>query len=436
VKPATGPTGRHVRDAGLIAVAGGAATVANVVVTVIIARLLSSRGYGALAVLVGLFFVLSMPGSAFVVAVVRRVTEWEHQGRGDEVRPWVDGFRRRVGLVVIVVAVAGALLRGPLARLLGLPGPAGVAEVVLAGGGWLLLCIDRGLLQARRAYGPLSRNLVVEGAARTAVTLALVAGGIGVEGAALGLLAAMLLSEADARRSVHLLYPLAESAKHRATRPGLAADAVAALGALGLLAALQSVDVVILGRDNPHLSGSYAAISVTSKSLVYAALVLSAFLLPEAAVLRHAGERAHRQLLVALGIVALPAVVLLTVAAAASGPFIRLVFGVKLSAASSALMPLAGAMACLAATVLFTHYLLAVGNRAVVGLLAAGVVAAGALLAAAHGHPEATARADLAAQAALAACGALLAWRVPVRRSAIAPVPRAVGGVRVSEANP
>jgi O-antigen/teichoic acid export membrane protein len=420
----------HVRQAGLLAVAGGAANAANVIVTVVIARLLSTRGYGALAVLVGLFFVLSMPGSALVVAVVRRTTEWQHQGRGDQVRPWVDRFRRRLAVAVAVAAVAGAVLRAPIGHVLGLPGPAGVAEVVLAGGGWLLLCVDRGLLQARRAYRPLARNLIVEGATRTVLTVGLIAAGLGVEGAALGLLAAMLMSEADARRSVHQLYPLGEAPDAAASRAGLARDAVAALLALGLLAALQSLDVVILGRDAPHQSGAYAAVSVTSKSLVYAALVLSAFLLPEAAVLRHAGERAHRQLLVALAIVALPAVALLSLAGAASGPFIRLMFGTKLATAAPALTPLVAAMACLAATVLFTHYLLAVGSRAVVGVLAAGLIVAAILLAAAHGHPVATARADLAAQAGLALCGGLLAWRLPVGRTtaAIGAVAGAVTG--------
>ena len=149
----------HVRRAALVALAGGAANAANVIVTVVIARLLSPRGYGALAVLVGLFFVLLMPGSALVVAVVRRVTAWEHHGHGAQVGAWAAAIRRRLSLAVVVLAVGGILLRGPLGRVLGLPGPQGVAEVVLAGSGWLLLCVDRGLLQARQAYGALARNL-------------------------------------------------------------------------------------------------------------------------------------------------------------------------------------------------------------------------------------------------------------------------------------
>jgi O-antigen/teichoic acid export membrane protein len=407
----------HLRKASLLAVAGGVANGANVIVTVVIARLLTTRGYGALAVLVGLFFVLSMPGSALVVAVVRRVTAWEHHGHGAQVGMWAATVRRRLALAVAVLAAAGVALRVPLGHLLGLPGPEGVAEVVLAGGGWLLLCVDRGLLQARQAYPALARNLVIEGMTRCVLTLVLVGLGAGVEGAALGLVAAMVISEADARRSALRVYPRlpAPELDPEVDRPaGLAADAVTALLALGLLAALQSLDIVILGRQAPHHSGSYAAISVTSKSLVYAALVLSAYLLPEAALRRHAGERARHQLLVALGIVALPAVLLLVAGAVAARPLVRLVFGAGLVASAPALTTLAGAMACLAATVLFTHYLLAMGRRRIVVVLAAGLFVAVPALTAARGDALGTARADLACQAAVALLAGLLAWRVPV----------------------
>ena len=53
-----------IRDAGPIAIAGLVANSANVVVTVVVARLLTSRGYGELAQLNGVFLFLSMPGSA------------------------------------------------------------------------------------------------------------------------------------------------------------------------------------------------------------------------------------------------------------------------------------------------------------------------------------------------------------------------------------
>ncbi len=68
-------------QAGPVAVAGMAVNVAAALVVIAVARLLSSQAYGELAQLLGLFFILSMPGSAVLVGVVRRVTGLQTTGR-------------------------------------------------------------------------------------------------------------------------------------------------------------------------------------------------------------------------------------------------------------------------------------------------------------------------------------------------------------------
>jgi O-antigen/teichoic acid export membrane protein len=94
-------------------------------------------------------------------------------------------------------------------------------------------------------------------------------------------------------------------------------------------------------------------------------------------------------------------------------PLLRLAFGPDKTQAASAFAILALAMGCLAASVLFTHYLLGVGRRRVVGVLAGAAVVLVGAVAAAHGRAGATARAELAVQAALAVVLAALVWRVP-----------------------
>lgn len=417
-----------VRRAGPLALAGIATNAIAVVVTVALARLLPARDYGALAQLYGVFLVLSMPGSALLVAVVRRLTAWEVLGQAARADAWVRRVRRMGVAGMAGLAAVAIPLRWPAASLLGLPGPGGVSEVLLAGGAWALLSVARGGLQARRAYGTLARNMLVEAGGRTVLTVGLVAAGLGVAGAAAGLLGAVALAAAHATRAFHCLGPAGPVGGHapeplvagpavvtaeRPLEPGgrrhLVADLAAALCALGLLAILQTMDVIVLGRERPSASGPYAAVSVAAKSLVFAAIILAAYLLPEAAAHWHRGERALRQLGVALVLVAVPAAVLVTIGAAAPELLLGIVFGPRLTGASAALVWLALAMACLAGTVLCTNYLLGVGRRRVVAVLAAGVAAGLAALSAADGRPVATARADLAVQAALfAAVGAMV----------------------------
>ena len=94
----------------------------------------------------------------------------------------------------------------------------------------------------------------------------------------------------------------------------MALDLVVASVSLSMVAVLQNVDVLVVGRDNPTHSGAYAAVSVTSKAIVFGAIVLGGYLLPEAAIRWRQGGHALRQLAVVLVLLAVPSVLLLGLA--------------------------------------------------------------------------------------------------------------------------
>jgi O-antigen/teichoic acid export membrane protein len=422
--PSSGHTRAAVRGASPLAFAGVLANGANVLVTLVIARELTTRNYGAYNQLFALFFVLSMPGSALVVGVVRRVTQWQRHGEQHRVAAWAARIRRIALLAVLGVLVIGLLARAPIARELSLPGPGGVAEVLTAGAAWCLLCIDRGLLQASRLYNPLGINLLTEGLLRALLTVGFIVAGAGPAGAMAALLLGIFAADLHARwilrrQRTAALLPDAHAAMVPpavgVTGPSLAADVMTALAALGLIGLLQNLDVIVLGRQAPGHSGTYAAVSIASKALVFAALVLASFLLPEAASRRQLGQHALHQLGGTLALLAVPAGALVLLGAVAPHQVLSIAFGKRLTDASSALLPLALAMACLGATVLFTHYLLAVGQRLIVLALALATAAAIPLLIVANGSPAPTAEADLGVQAVLAVVSGLLVLRAARR---------------------
>lgn len=406
-------------QAGPLAAAGVAANAGSVIVTVVLARLLASRDYGALNQLTGLFFVVSTPGSAVLVAVVRRMVTWTPD-RGDA-RQWAVRLRRRA-LVALATFAAGAVAAGWfLAPALGRPDPAGVDAIVVAGGTWVFLCVDRGILQAHRAYRTLAGNLLAEGALRTVLMLAGGAVGLGVTGVAAGVLAAEVMTAVQARRMAERTWPHGVADAAQAASPGQRArqragpavrDLASAVVALAAVAVLQNVDVIVMGREGPRSAGAYAAISVSSKALVFVAIVVGGYLLPEAAIRWRSGAHALHQLGVTLALLAGPAAVLLVVAGAVPRRVLGLFFSARYVAAAGAFLPLAMAMTCLSALVVITMYLLAVGDRLVVALLVLGAAAATAATVAAHGVPGATAMADLAVEAALAAAASLEMVRV------------------------
>jgi hypothetical protein len=381
--------------------------------------------------LLSLFLVLSMPGTAILVGVVRRVAAWEIQGNFERIRPWVLKVHRYGALGVILLAVAIWLLRGPLIHALSLPGSDGLVEVLTAGGLWVVVCIDRGLLQAKRAYRDVSANLIVEGSVRMVAMVGFSALGLGLSGAALGLLLAELAAVVHARVRVlavlhHLVpseqgsikedvdsellvtsvaAPLAGEVAGGDLHSGrdLFADIAAAFVGLALLAVLQNADLIILGSKAAENRAAYASISVASKALVFWALTFSNYLLAEATIGFHRRKGALRQLSHTLGILVVPAVVLLIAAFSAPALLLRIVFRSHSAAAASAFPELVIAMIFLCVSIVITNYLLASARRWVVGILAGGAALLVILVLRSEGGILGTARGDLTAQGAIAA---------------------------------
>jgi O-antigen/teichoic acid export membrane protein len=159
--------------------------------------------------------------------------------------------------------------------------------------------------------------------------------------------------------------------------------------------------VLVVGRDNPTQSGAYAAVSVTSKAIVFGAIVLGGYLLPEAAIRWRQGGHALRQLAVVLVLLGIPSVLLLGIALAAPETLLEVVFHHAYTSAADALAPLVLAMIMLSVSVVLTMYLLAVGRRWVAGILVGGAAALSVAVLAVHGSPRATALVDLGVQAAV-----------------------------------
>ena len=123
----------------------------------------------------------------------------------------------------------------------------------------------------------------------------------------------------DAGSWVAAVRPDPAARRPASVRRTVVVDLVVASVCLSMVAVLQNIDVLVVGRDNPTHSGAYAAVSVTSKAIVFGAVVLGGYLLPEAAIRWRQGGHALRQLAVVLVLLAVPSALLLGVAVAGAG---------------------------------------------------------------------------------------------------------------------
>ena len=390
-----------------VAVAGLVANGLNLIVTVVLARILPGRdhnaAYGAFAQMVGLYVVVSLPGSAIAIAVVRRSSWWLARRGNAELEDWrrTSSVRTVRALAIFAVVALGA------APLIGsaLGGRSWLAVFVttLAAGCWVAIAVERAFLQSCRRYQPLAVNFLLEGGARTTAVLA---GGAawGVTGAVVGILLAELATWAHAWRAAARAVPdVTASAPGIPPSGEIGGDLAASIVAFGMLALLQYVDVFLVGRLNASESGRYAAIAVVAKTLVYVAIVLSYYLLPEASIGHREGSHARRHLAVVLALYVVPCALLMGVAAIVPRSLLGIVYRSGLLGASGSLVTLVGAMALLGVSFLLSTYLLARGVRIVAAWLVVGAVATIAAVATAHGTWQGTAMRDLEAQAVIAA---------------------------------
>ena len=375
--------------------------------------LLAAKEGGALAAgvtlaacLVFLYFVLSMPGSALLVSVVRRITAMTTFSQGADAQAWTARLYRKAVFGVAIWSVISIAVEGPVSHALRLPDDGAVAFTMIAAGFWLLLCLDRAVLQSHRRYASLGMSLMVEIGVRTVLVLIFAELGWGIWGYALGLMIGEVVAAAQAhlvsRRAWDYAVQAALPADQSSHPLTLSIDLVAALAGFAFLGVLQNADIILVGRLHHSHAGSYAAISVASKALVFGAILLGSYILPEASIRWHQGGHALRQLGVTLVFFLIPTVVLLLVALAVPKQFLTLFFGARLAGGAPAFATLVGAMACLGATVVLTNYLLGAARRWIVAFLGLGMVCLLVLIHAAHGGIMGTARAELAVQGGMA----------------------------------
>jgi O-antigen/teichoic acid export membrane protein len=285
-------------------------------------------------------------------------------------------------VATLVLAVLGVVLRGPLADLLGTPEHAwAVAGLLPTGSLWLLLSLQRGVLQGLGMYAPVGISIVGEAIGRIVCAVALWGAGLGVAGAYLGnplafVLMALWLSRVLARRLGAPVVDGAGEGVERTARPllGLVGDNWLPILGLLLLAALQNVDVIV-GRHqfDGDGAGSYAAAAVAAKSVVWVAIGVGLQLLPEATRRAAAGLDPRPALLRALAVLAAVAAPALLIFALVPHLLMKVAFGPELTQASSALPVLGVAMTLLAVAYLTVQYMVALGELKFVWVL--GIVA-------------------------------------------------------------
>jgi len=425
--------GSETAKAAGLAVAALAANAVAIVVTVVFTRLLGDEDYGALAALMSTFTILAVAGSSLQVAVARD-TALGRLGGAASAAQALRAWTRTLLVVLVGVAIASALMREGIAGLVGVrEEPWAAACVPPTGVLWLLLSLQRGVLQGIGAYGPVGWSVVSEAVGRLVAGCLLVVLGAGVVGAYLGTPLAMAATSVALAQVVHRRAaadhgPIVKARAHE-LRTLVVAGWAPIVGLL-LLAALQNVDVIMAKREmTASDAGAYAAAVVAAKLVVWVAIGIGLHLLPEATRRVAAGVDPRPVLLRALGLLAIVAVPSLIVFTVAPETLLRVAFGEAFVSAADALPILGLAMTLLAVSTLAVQYMLALHRTAFLYALAVAAIAEPLLLSGGDAEMRAFAEIVLAVQAAAAVACLGLALRARPARAAVVTAPERWGPI-------
>jgi O-antigen/teichoic acid export membrane protein len=266
---------------------------------------------------------------------------------------------------------------------------------------------------------------VAEQLARLVFAFALV-GSAGVTGVFLGTPLALAAVAVAMLVPLRRLLPHGTAAEHPIGH--LFVRAGAPVAALALVAWMQDGNVIIVKHvATAKQAGLYASAAVAAKAVMWIAVGLGLFLVPEAARRARLRRNAAGVLASTLGLVGLVAVPMVLIYAVAGTPLMKAAFGAKFAAGAEPLPWLGVALSLLACTYLAVQYHLALHRWRFIGLLALTAIVQPAVVIAVGPDLVSIAVALAAVNTTLAAIMVALAFRVATHPEDVEVEPEGAG---------
>jgi glycosyltransferase involved in cell wall biosynthesis/O-antigen/teichoic acid export membrane protein len=407
------------RQTGLLLVAIGLLNGSNYAFHVAVSRPLGPSQYGALAALLAVLMILSVPFGVLQTVVADRAATLRTQGGPEEVAAFAARTARGV--------LPFALVAGLITLVIGAPLIAVFLSVSFASSSLLapyvvlatLSAVPLGVLQGSMRFGPFAVVVITGVAVRLASGIGLVELGQGVSGA-------MFASCLATAVTVTLGFRLLELGREALSRVRGSLSAlrgefrVALFGMIGLFLITQ-VDLVLARHYlEPREAGFYSSAGLLARGLLFMPGAVAVVAFPRFVAAREHGEGALRWLRISLLAVAALVLAVLPVLVLAREPLINIAFGSSYSPAADLMPLLCLAMAAQAFVGVLTLFHIAMGSRAYV-IPFAGVASETVLVAFFHESPRQIAVivavvSAIVAAAHYIAAGSLARWRPPLAR--------------------
>jgi glycosyltransferase involved in cell wall biosynthesis/O-antigen/teichoic acid export membrane protein len=363
----------------------GLQNASNFLFHVAVSRLLGPTSYGALAAILAIALVVSVPFGVVQTLVAKRVSVLRVSDREsdilEETARATKGMAAVGAALAVLFAAASPLIAGPLHI-----GEGSVVLLVPYILFSLVLGVLLGAMQGQLRFGAIGAVVVVSVTARLGLGVGLVAAGWGVPGAVV----ASSVSQGIALVLALGLLWLPRKVWHQA-RPSVSmlqggfAPALFGIGSFWLLAETD----LLLARHflDDTGAGLYAAAGILCRALLFLPAAVCWVALPRFSESRGRGEAARRWLHGAIGITGVLSIAALLVLVLLRGLIVQIAFGNSFRSAADLVPTLAVAMAILSIVNLLVYFHVAAESRTWFFLLL-GMFAEIGLVSIFHSSPE------------------------------------------------
>jgi len=291
-------------------------------------RMLGPEGYGILAALISLLYLLSIASNTLETVVARFAAAAAARKDYKTIIILLINFSRKFLLVGLICTLIFTALNNTISHFLDLDGSRMALFVLgLSLLSKFLLPINNGVLRGLQNFRFLSANSVLLLAVRIIVSVVLVKSGFSVLGAVIGIVLADLLAYFISLLPLKFLWHYHQKQAEYSVNNRHLFVLPALITTLGLTS-LYSSDIVLAKHFfDPHQAGLYAALATLGKIVVFASAVVPTVLLPIATEKHETGQPCRPVLLRALLLVGLSSACLSIFFFLASELMVKLLYG-------------------------------------------------------------------------------------------------------------
>ena len=364
---------RLLRESALLWVGSLAGHVSNYLFHVVTGRLLGPVGYGILASLIAVLYIVMVPGLTIRTVVMKFTAEREADKDYSAILSMFNRLSKRLFLAGMCLFLIFVVLSRPISSFLNIDS---VLPLILLSFSFLVIYVipvNRGIIQGLQKFFRLSVNLSIGAVFKLALGFFLIYLGFSVNGAIIGIVLGMFIAYGESFLPIRFLFK--ERASDSIRLKSIAHYSIPVFFTLLCLTAFYNVDIIIVKHFMSSVqAGLYSGLSIIGKIVIFASLGIVWVMFPKVTSLYSKNEEHGHYLLYVLVVISVVGGAIVSAYFLIPKFIVSTLFGVKYLPVAPYMGAFGVAMLLLSLSYALANYYLAIQETKYIYILTVAVV--------------------------------------------------------------